>query len=364
MAGDAGGRAGLLGFGLGLLAAGAATGAAVGAVAERHVLGRTLQSAAAAAGGYGSVHSPPVVVTADDGVELYVEIDEPQAGAAYDGLTMVFCHGYALNLDVWHHQRLALSGAVRAVYWDQRGHGRSGRGPAGPVSIDDLGADLAAVLRETVPDGRVVLVGHSMGGMTIMALAAAHPELFGTQVAGVALLSTSAGGIAEVTLGIPAFAARLAHRAAPGVVATLGRAPRLVALGRRTSNDLEFLLTRAYSFSSDVPAAAVDFVARLNAGTSIEVVAAFFGAFREHDKLPALPVLGSVHTLIMVGENDLLTPVDHSRTMAAAVPDAELVVLEHCGHMILLEYPEAVSRRLRELLELCGSEAGAAACDR
>ena len=349
MAGDAGGRAGLFGLGLGLLAA----GAAVGAMAERRMMGRTPQSAAEAAGGYGSVHSPPVVVTADDGVELYAEIDEPQPGAAYEGLTMVFCHGYALNLDVWHHQRLALSGAVRAVYWDQRGHGRSGRGPSGPVSIDLLGEDLAAVLRTTVPTGQIVLVGHSMGGMTIMALAAAHPELFAGRVVGVALISTSAGHIAEITLGIPERLAQLAHRAAPGVVATLGRSPRLVELGRRTGNDLEFLLTRVYSFASPVPAAAVDFVARLNAGTPIEVVADFFGAFRGHDKLAALQVLRPVATLILVGENDLLTPADHSRAMAAELPDAELVVVEHCGHMILLEYPDLVSRRLRELLERC-----------
>lgn len=316
-------------------------------------MGRALTSAEGAPGGYGSVHSPPVVVTAPDGVQLYAEVDEPHPGAAYSGLTLVFCHGYALNLDVWHHQRLALSGAVRAVYWDQRGHGRSGRGPAGPVSIDLLGADLLAVIEATVPEGEVVLVGHSMGGMTLMALADSHPKLFGSTIVGVALLATSAGRIGEVTLGVPAFVAKLAHRAAPGVVATLGRTPRLVEFGRRTGNDLEFLLTRVYSFASDVPAATVDFVARLNAGTPIDVVADFFGAFKSHDKFAALPVLRSVATLIMVGENDLLTPADHSRTIAAELPEAELHVLDHCGHMLLLEYPDEVSRRLRELLERC-----------
>ena len=61
---------------------------------------------------------------------------------------------------------------------------------------------------------------------------------------GVVLMSTSAGRLAEVTLGLPAAAARLLHRAAPGVLSMLGRAPRLVELGRRTGNDLGSLLTR------------------------------------------------------------------------------------------------------------------------
>jgi pimeloyl-ACP methyl ester carboxylesterase len=346
-------RSGLLG--VGVLAAGAAVGSAV----ERRLMGQPLKAAAAQSHGYGSVHAPPIVVTADDGVELYVEIDEPRPGAAYEELTVVFTHGYALNLDCWHHQRLALSGAARCVYWDQRGHGRSGRGEPGPVEIDRLGQDLASVLAAVAPTGPVVLVGHSMGGMTVMALAAAEPELFlggegdGSRgrVVGAALMSTSAGKMAEVTLGVPAAAARLLHRAAPGVMAVLGRAPRLVELGRRTGSDLEFALTRIYSFSSDVPPAAVDFVAQMNAGTPIEVIADFFGAFDVHDKFDALPALASVPTLVMVGDSDLLTPMGHSEEILAAVPSVDLVVLPNCGHMLMIEYPDLVSAELRALLD-------------
>ncbi len=345
-------RAGLLGLGVGVLAA----GAAVGSVVERRMLGRPMREAEAHALAYGTVHSPPLVVTADDGVELYVEVDEPRPGATYAGLTVVFCHGYALNLDCWHHQRIALSGSARCVYWDQRGHGRSGRGEPGPVDIDRLGLDLAAVLDAVVPEGPVVLVGHSMGGMTLMALAAAAPELFGPRVVGAALMSTSAGRLAEVTLGVPAVAARVLHRAAPGVMSLLGRAPRLVELGRRTGNDLEFALTRMYSFASDVPAAAVDFVAQMNAGTPIEVVADFFGAFDDHDKLDALPVLGAVPTLVIVGDSDLLTPAGHSEDIAAAIPGAQLVTLAQCGHMLMLEYPHEVNARLRDLLDRSSSK--------
>ena len=60
-----------------------------------------------------------------------------------------------------------------------------------------------------------MLVGHSMGGMTIMALADQQPELFGDRVIGVALVSTSPGRLAEVGLGVPAAAGRVLFKVAP-----------------------------------------------------------------------------------------------------------------------------------------------------
>ena len=76
---------------------------------------------------------------ADDGVPLYTEIDGPDDAP----VTIVFCHGYTLSQDVWHYQRRDLAAEARLVFWDQRGHGRSGELPARTTStIDQLGADL------------------------------------------------------------------------------------------------------------------------------------------------------------------------------------------------------------------------------
>ena len=102
-------------------------------------------------------------------------------------MTVVFSHGYCLGQDSWHFQRAALRGVVRTVYWDQRSHGRvrAGRGPGAtgaPVTIDQLGRDLKAVLDAAAPEGPLVLVGHSMGGMTMMALADQFPELIRDRV--------------------------------------------------------------------------------------------------------------------------------------------------------------------------------------
>src|SRR5262249_40335864 len=104
----------------------------------------------------------------------------------------------------------------------------------------------------------------------------------------------------------------------------------------------------------DVPPATVDFVRQMNTGTPIEVVADFFPAFDDHDKEAAVPVLRAVPTLVLVGADDKLTPAEHSRQIADALPEAELVVREDCGHMIMLESPQEVDAHLAGLLDRVG----------
>ena len=196
-----------------------------------------------------------------------------------------------------------------------------------------------------------MLVGHSMGGMTIMALADAHPELFGDRVVGVALISTSPGKLAEVSLGVPAAAGRALRKMAPKALEALNRRPGLVAGGRRLGSDLEFVLTKRYSFGTDVPPSLVRFVTRMHDQTGLDVIAELFPAFDSHDKLSALDVLNGVETLILAGEQDVMTPADHSRDMVEEVPGAELVVLQDAGHMIMLEHHAVVSEHIRDLVE-------------
>jgi pimeloyl-ACP methyl ester carboxylesterase len=285
-------------------------------------------------------------VAADDGVDLYVEVD----GAPDAGLTVVFVHGYALNQDSWHYQRRDLADLGRLVFFDHRSHGRSMRGPRERSTIEQLGADLYRVLDAVVPDGGpVMLVGHSMGGMTVLALADLHPGLFGDRIVGVALMATSPGRLAEVALGPPTFTGRVLRKVAPGLIGALAKQADFVDRSRKAGSDLSYVLTRRLAFASDVPPSLVRFAADMLASTPIDVVADFFPVFDAHDKMAALPVLQRVETLVMVGANDLITPEEHSRDMIRAVPGAELVIIPECGHLIICEHPDVVNQHLRDL---------------
>ncbi|RKE19522.1 alpha/beta fold hydrolase [Streptomyces sp. TLI_171] len=355
-------RAGLIGISLGVLAAGAAAGVAI----ERLTVGRAMRKRAReeldAAAPFGSLRGTGRRVAADDGTELYVEVDE---AAGSGGPTVVFCHGYCLNQDSWHFQRAALRGVLRTVFWDQRSHGRSERSRSyldrEPASIDQLGTDLRAVLDAVAPDGPIVLVGHSMGGMTVMALAAQHPELFGPQgrVAGVALVGTLAGGWDSVTLGLPAAGAKVMKRVAPGVVRLLGRQVELVEATRRWGSDVAAVFYRRFSFGSrDVDPAVARFAEQLLDATPIDVVAEFYPAFSAHDKQAALAALDGVPTLVLAGTKDLLTPPEYSEAIAAALPGSRLVLVQDAGHLVMLERPGTVDAELAGLLERAAAHAG------
>jgi len=351
--------------GRGLLAAGAlAAGAALGAIAERSLL---RASGAASADelpeDFGSLRGEVREVTADDGTVLHVEIDEPE-DPALAGLTVLFAHGYALNLDSWHYQRMALRGRARLVLYDQRSHGRSGRAEFDTHHVDQLGRDMAAVIDAVAPTGPLMLVGHSMGGMTIMALAAQRPELFSDRIYGVALIATTAGGLASGQLGLPPGIGHVFHRIAPPVAAALARRKGVVERVRWNQSDLGLLLTRLYSFGSTATEQASRFVASMVSATPIDVVAEFLPALQEHDKREVLEVFQNVELLVIVGDTDRLTPKEQSDEIVRRVPGAEYVVIPDSGHMLTLEKHQEVDEHLLTLLERVrrdiGSGAGAA----
>jgi pimeloyl-ACP methyl ester carboxylesterase len=329
-------------------AAAAAAGAVAGLVAERAVVGRG-RHRSEHPWGLGQVRGEPRIVTMPDGVELYVEVDEPVRPTTAP--TVVLIHGYSLNLDSWHFQRLGLRGTARLVLYDQRSHGRSGRGAPETATLDQLGADLRGVLDAVAPDGPLVLVGHSMGGMTIMELAEQDADYFRSRVVGVALMSTSPGELAEVTLGVPVVLARSVRRFVPHLVAAAGRNAGLVERGRQVSNDLGILLTRLYAFSGPTPPELSDFALEMINGTPVDVIAQFYPIFMSHDAFEALDVLDGIETLVLVGEQDKLTPPQHSRQIVRAVPGAELVVLDPGGHLVMLERPDDVNDQLFDLLQ-------------
>lgn len=351
-------------YAAGGLGAAATAALAVGALVERRVV-RARRGGATTAPRLGGLRSAAVRVTTDDGVVLHAEVDEvaPYAGSSRrssEDVTLVFVHGYALSLDCWHFQRQALRGKHRMVFYDQRSHGRSQRSAHDHATIEQLGDDLAKVVETLAPRGDVVLVGHSMGGMSIIALAERCPELFARRVRGVALISTTAGGLKpHRTLGrwLPD---RVGSLMAPRVIAALAKAPELVDSARRPGSNIGFLVADIFAFGSfDVPTEQVEFLDEMLAGTSFEVLAEFFPNFSTLDKFEHLAGFARVPTTIICGTRDKLTSIGHSRKMAQRMPTATLVECEGAGHMVIFESAEQVNDALEELVAAASRAASA-----
>jgi len=168
----------------GLAAGAVAAGAGAVVAAERIAIGRTqMLRRTAAPENLGQLRGQPLTVITDDGGAAACR-DRRAARSRESGQPRragPAAHDHLLSRLHPQPGLLALPagrlGEHRLVFWDQRDHGRSGRSAAGAASIDRLGADLDLIIKAVAPgDMPVVLAGHSMGGMTIMALARQHPS--------------------------------------------------------------------------------------------------------------------------------------------------------------------------------------------
>jgi pimeloyl-ACP methyl ester carboxylesterase len=326
----------------------AAAGVAAGVAAERLVLRKRRRASERDPfrdEPFGALEADDYrTVVTDEGIPLHVEI----TGSRKAPVTVVLVHGFCLDMGTFHFQRRALSEVegVRVVAYDQPGHGRSGRLEKGEYTLDLLGAALRKVIEETTPKGRVVLLGHSMGGMAIMAMADKWPEMFKPEgrVAAVALVSTSAGELHGVTFGLPQVLVRFRKPLLPLISGAGWVTAGMLDRARDASTDLAWLLTRRYGFGSDKPSPAiVSYVEQMNSATRTEAVARYLRTLYTHDRVMALGALADIPVLVICGDEDLLTPVEHSEAICRALPTAELVVVPRGGHVVLLEHSEAVN---------------------
>ncbi len=239
---------------------------------------------------------------------------------------------------------------MRTVFYDHRSHGRSGKSGDDNATIDQLGIDLLSVLDAVVPDGPVVLVGHSMGGMTIVALAEQHPELFGDRIIGVGLISTTAGGLEPSKILLPMIPARLAGEVGHRAVRTLARGHRVVDGLRRAGRALAQVATDEFAFGGEVPVAYVDFVDEMLSATPFEVVADFFPSFRSLDKFDFVEVMSNAPTTVISGTADRITSIGHSRKLHSRISGSTLLECDGAGHMVLLERHDQVNAALDQLI--------------
>jgi pimeloyl-ACP methyl ester carboxylesterase len=188
--------------------------------------------------------------------------------------------------------------------------------------------------------------------MSIMAFAERHPDVFDARVAGVALVSTTAGGLKTHHVISRLIPDAVGVRIAPRVVAGLALAPQLVDRVRRRGSNIGFLVADEFAFGEDVPASYVEFVNNMLAETSFEVLAQFYPQFDTLDKFTALDEVARVPTYIISGTKDVMTSISHSRKMAARMPSATLVEVPGGGHMVIMEKKDRVNSALDDLFAI------------
>ncbi|GAB3721490.1 alpha/beta hydrolase [Amycolatopsis oliviviridis] len=278
-----------------------------------------------------------------DGTALHVEM----SGPADSELTLVLVHGWTQDHRTWDGVTSRLGDSVRILRYDLRGHGGSAPAKPGTATIATLADDLAELIQDRVPNGPLVLAGHSMGGMTIMELSRRHPDLVARRVAGVAFVATSSGEMDRITLGLPGIAGS-------GAARFERRLAKLLAKNRRDALPLPLSVVRPGArllvFGRRPRRADVDSVAEQLLCAHPASVAGFQDAISRHDCRVTLSALQGKPVAVLSGERDRLCPTPHAKVIADALPEAEFVRYPGAGHMLPQERAQEVSDRIAALV--------------
>lgn len=278
-------------------------------------------------------------VRATDGTNLSVR----RHGDPNAEVSVIFVHGWTLGAELFDgvigHLLAATAGEVNLISYDGRGHGRTLAGSPGNATLEQLADDLRSVVDACAPQGSVILVGHSMGGMTLLAFAERHRDLLDMRVTGAAFVCTSSGRMWEPVKRLPGF-----YSLAPRVL-TLG-SPTMIRKSFLTRFGLRHGLFGGVARTEDLNSTidqmrSVDPAAYAELGVSM----------MHHDRAHVLPAFDRIPTVVFAGTRDRLTPLRHGRRIAAGIDRALLVVEAGAGHMVPIERAESLTRELAVLVD-------------
>lgn len=290
-----------------------------------------------------------------DGTALHVE----RSGEPDADVTVILVHGYALDHRCWQSigpdLPLAVEHPIQLICYDQRGHGRSGPAKAKQATVPRLAHDLAELIEQVAPSGAVVLVGHGMGGLAIVALSKENPELFEPgglgKVAGVVLLSTGTGEVAGEVRAATGLAVESAS-ARPSAVSKLMwdlesvLGSKIVDLVTDRAHKAVVTAMRWSMFGESPRPDDVVLTLKMIRRHWPETMALFRPGLDEYVRTAELSVPKGTVVTAIAGERDRLVPPERAMALVEGIVDATAIVLPDIGHMIPLESPALLLPRI------------------
>lgn len=241
------------------------------------------------------------------------------------GMPVAFIHGFPHNRTLWAPQVSALVDRARCIALDLRGFGESSRN--GPFTIDQY-ADDVAMLLGMLGIERTVVAGLSMGGYIAFAFWRRHREM----VRALVLADTRAGADNEETRAKRLSLIDLARSRGSEAVAD-GQIAGMIGKSTREKRP-----------------ALIDDVHRMLASAPVDgICGALEAMIGRIDSTPTLPTI-DVPTLVVVGAEDVLTPVSEAEILHDAIRGSRMEVIEQAGHVSNLERPAAFNHVLSEFL--------------
>jgi 3-oxoadipate enol-lactonase len=243
-----------------------------------------------------------------------------------DAPALVLVNSLGTDARIWDSVIARLAGRYRVISYDKRGHGLSDS-PGGDYSLDDHVSDLAGLL-QFLGIERVALAGVSVGGLIAQDFALRYPDRLAALV-----LCDTAAKVGDVAM----WDERIATARQLGLAALAGP-----------------VMARWFTerFRRERPAEVAGWRNML-ARMPVDGYAGTCAALRDADLRGAIAAI-TVPTLVVVGEQDLATPVELVRGMAQAIPGSQFVTIPDCGHIPSIEQPQALAALMMRFLNEVG----------
>ena len=242
------------------------------------------------------------------------------------GSPIVFLHAFPLNRTMWTPQVEGLKNQYRVITIDLRGHGESDA-PMWRYTLEQFADDIITLLQHLgIP--HATFVGLTMGGYILFALVRKYPEYVGALV----LADTRAQADTPEAKTTRFSMAQVAYRRGSTAIADLMLPKLLSPSGIKTNHALIAQLRTIIT------------------GNQISGIIGDLMAMAERPDATSLAQTINVPTLVLVGDQDIPSPPDEMKTMAAHIPEATFTVIPQAGHLSNLENPDAFNEALFKFL--------------
>jgi pimeloyl-ACP methyl ester carboxylesterase len=287
-----------------------------------------------------------------DGSELQIEFYGPE-----DGTPIVLTHGWGLNSREWTYLKRDLANGFRLIVWDEPGLGRSTRPTTRDYSLENLAADLKAVLALT-GDKPAILGGHSIGGMITLIFCRLFPSALGSRVMGLVLTHTTPTNPVRTTSAAAFYTAIEKPVLVPLMYLTIALSP-LVWLMNWLSylNGSAHLATRHSAFGGTETWEQIDFITKFQLQASPAVMARGMLGMMRYDARETLGRI-SVPTLVVAGDQDSVTKLEASEIINSGLPSARLITLAPAKHLGLIEHHTRYAEVVGEFVYAASTQMG------
>ncbi len=291
----------------------------------------------------GTVHR----IVRPDGAVLHVQAYGPE-----NAPVLLFTHGWGLSLAEWFYAQQHLAGRYRLLVWDLPGLGRSSPPKDHQYDLERLAGHLNAVL-DLAGQQRVILCGHSIGGMITLTFCRLFPEALSGQVAGLILTHTTPTNPVRTAWGAPLLRRLQGPLLRPlcGLTIALSPLVRLMNLLAFLSG-LSHLGNHFMQFAGTETRGQLDFVVHHDLRANPAVAARGMLAMMRYDAVAVLPSI-EIPALVVAANHDKQTLPDASDFITRNLPFAEEVTLAPGGHLGLLEQHEDWLKAVEAFAERC-----------